>query len=122
MTIKPGADISHLHPNLVHANLIIDKLWGAVFPEDLDGCTITSGHEGDPTDGVHTPTSKHYIPNCASGFGEAEDLRVNDVQQWKATVFAGVLWTVLFLAIGDHFTIFAENILKPGAHIHVQIK
>ena len=122
MNLKSGANISHIHPLLIRANLIIDRLWYAFFPEDLDGATITSGHEGNSSDGVHVPTSKHYVVNCMSGYGEAEDFRINDVLQWKATLFCNVLWQTLFVNLGDHFTVFAENILKQDAHVHLQIK
>ena len=47
----------------------------AVFTEHDSLCTMTSGHEGDPTDGVHRRDSKHYLVNCPHG-GRAADFRM----------------------------------------------
>ena len=126
MTLKSGVDISRIHPGIIKANAIIDKLWAAFFPEDLDGATITSGHEvARNAEGklYHKDISRHYISNCKSGFGEAEDYRLHDVEQRKATIFGGIVWTVLSVLIPDiEFSIFLEEMLTENSHMHIQIK
>lgn len=119
---KPEVDISKLHPSLVTIQSTVYHLWEAFFPEDVDGATITSGHEDIANPRVHAPTSKHYIVNNASGFGEAFDLRAHDVQQAKVTIFVGLLWTTLTVVHGDFFKIFAEGMLTGNSHIHIQLK
>ena len=122
MTVKQGADISNIHPLIRRAMETTDALWLAFFPEDEDGMTITSGCEGSSGDGVHGDKSKHYPANNASKQGEAVDVRLNDVLQWKATIFCSVLWTILTVNHGDKFKVFAENLLKSSAHCHIEIK
>ena len=103
----------------------IYKLWGAVFPEDADGLTITSGHEVVMDEAgklIHSPKSKHYIANNDSGFGEAIDIRYNDVKQAKAAIFTGIVWQVLTLSIGDLFVMFSERMLTDSSHLHIQLK
>lgn len=119
---KPEVDISKLHPTLVKALPTIESAWLTFFPEDADGGTITSGHEDIAVPRIHGDKSKHYIPNNDSGFGEAVDLRAHDVLQWKVTVFVGILWTTLTIIYGDVFKIFAEGMLTPNSHIHIQLK
>jgi len=118
---KPEVDISKLHPNLLDTLPTIEKAWNAFFPEDIDGGTITSGHEVT-TPLVHGEKSKHYITNNASGLGEAVDIRAHDVQQAKVTIFVGILWTTLTVIHGDKFKIFAEGMLTGNSHIHIQLK
>lgn len=83
--------------------------------------TVTSGHEGKPGDGVHGEHSRHYPQNCTSGMGEAVDLRLNDVKQGKTHVFATILEVTLGISYGIKVRIFCEGILKPSAHLHIQL-
>jgi hypothetical protein len=125
-SLKPGAEIQNLHPTLQKALPLLALVWSAMFPEDSDGMVVTSGHEGAPTDPpekrVHGVHSKHYIANNASGFGEAIDLRVNDVQQYKAARCLHLFWTVLETNFPEvEWYIFPESWLKPNAHLHIQM-
>ena len=124
MTVKPGADISNLHPDIVAALKQLDLMWQAFFPEDKDGMTVTSGHEGVPglPDSVHGPTSKHYIVNNKSGKGEAVDIRLNDVTSRKGTVFCGWVGLALpFVIPTVKYDVFAEKILTQSAHLHLEL-
>jgi len=126
-SVKPGADLSNLHPTLQKALPLLAHSWAGMFPEDIDGMTITSGHEGAPTDPpdvrVHGEHSKHYIPNNPSGFGEAVDIRVNDVQMYKAARFVAIAWIVLESNFPEiEWFLFPEAWLTPKAHIHIQFK
>ena len=123
--IKPGAQIHLLHPAFKTVFRILDYAWPMYYPTDTDGWLITSGHEGAPTDlpePVHDIDSKHYIINCKSGFGEAVDLRLNDVLQSRAHQLAAILENVLLLVYGIRTKIFLENLLKQSAHFHVQVE
>lgn len=125
--VKTGAAIDQLHPTLQKAIPLIAQAWAGMFPEDTDGMTITSGHEGSPTDPpdvrVHGEKSKHYIPNNASGKGEAIDIRVNDVQMYKGARFIAIAWTILESNFPEiEWFLFPEAWLTPRAHIHIQFK
>ena len=124
MKIKPGVEVHDLHPSLRDSLPFLEMSWKSFFPEDTDGALITSGHEGSPTDEhrVHGPSSKHYKQNNADGLGHAIDLRVNDVQQWKAAIWLGKAWELLNINFPNHgWKLFPENFLKESAHIHIQM-
>lgn len=121
MTVKTGAQIDKLHPEITRALKVIDLLWQAFFPEDISGLTITSGHEGIATDGTHGPSSKHYLSNNISGLGEAVDIRLNDVSSRKATAFCGLVAFVLNYTTNIHYDVFAERILTQSAHLHLEL-
>lgn len=121
--VKDGAKLDNVHKDVMIALIdTITPYWRAYFPEDKDGLTVTSGCEGQPGDGVHGNNSKHYPANCASTHGEAIDIRLNDVLQWKATVFCGDLFHELERRYPNKFILFAEGILKPSAHCHIQLR
>lgn len=120
-TLKSGVDISKLHPTLTQVLTTLDLLWQAFFPKDLDGMTVTSGHEGNKHDGTHAEDSKHYLEN-SDGQGEAVDIRLNDVLQWRATEFCGLASLILSRVYGDIFKCYFENALKQTSHFHVQLK
>jgi hypothetical protein len=122
MKTKPGVDISKLHPELTALLPVVDNLWNAVFPDDSDGALITSGNEGSPGDGVHGDKSKHYPANNDSGKGEAIDIRLNDVLQWKATYFCGLLMSLLSTNYPSKYSVFCEKLLTPAAHCHIQFR
>lgn len=119
MTVKPGADISNLHPTMEAALIILDTIWPVFFPSDVDGLNVTSGHEFPS---VHTELSRHYIVNCKSGKGEAVDVRVKDVPQHVAHLVTTCLWIVLMLRFTpQRFKIYNEGALAENAHIHIQL-
>jgi hypothetical protein len=121
MTLKEGTDISKLHPKLLQILKIADQLWPLIYPEDSSGLTVTSGHEGTASDGIHSPNSKHYLQNCNSAFGEALDLRANDVVQAKLILFASTLDLIAHRIHNIPVKIFLENMLKDTCHIHIQL-
>lgn len=90
MNTKPGADISHLHPDVTRIFPLIEE----ARLEALEACSripcvLTSGHEGTPGDGVHSVLSWHYLMNCPTGEGLAVDLRSTDfLQTWSAILEA----------------------------------
>lgn len=119
MTIKPGVDISQLHPTLEAALVVLDQIWPAFFPDDTDGLNVTSGHE-HPS--VHSDLSRHYIKNTKSGKGEAFDVRIKDVPQHEAHLVATALWIILMVRFTpQRFKIYNEGALTDNAHLHVQM-
>ena len=121
MTVKQGAEISSLHPSLTKILKIADTLWGLVFPEDADGMTVTSGHEGFSGDGVHGNKSKHYTTNSETAQGEAVDLRLNDVKNAKAHKFAFILEVLVEDVYNIPINIFIEKELTQSAHFHIEL-
>src|SRR3990172_7874262 len=81
MRLKPSVRIELLHPLLKAALVEIE----AVYNEHDSLLTITSGHEGDPSDKVHLATSKHYLVNNC-GAGCAVDCRARHLA--PQTIFA----------------------------------
>lgn len=122
MKLKPGVDISNLHPDLVAVLPIIELEYGKTLQDygfQPIEPTITSGHE---LTSVHSKGSKHYISNCPSGFGEAIDIRANDILATIATEAAGRIAMVLRMHYRDKFKVFFESCLKPQAHFHIQLR
>jgi len=118
MTQKPEVDITRLHPVLKRSLTILDALWPIIYPNDADGLNITSGHEEISH---HTEGSRHYIKNCKSGFGEAFDIRIKDVEQYKAIHVCHIFWTVIMLREKVDLKIYPEALLTDNAHIHIQL-
>lgn len=73
------------------------------------GCTITSGNEGKPGDGIHSFHSKHYPQNNPDGKGRAIDLRIWDVDAEEAC-------RKLREYLPEHFDIVLES-----HHIHLEL-
>lgn len=116
MTLKDGVKIDLLHPKLRETLETLDVLWTLAFPLDGDGLNITSGHE----ESVHSPNSKHYVKNCKSGFGEAFDCRVRDVNQRHAGRVG--IWLEDIMRIrGIEVFVLSEAFYTPNAHLHIQL-
>jgi len=114
MNTKPGAQIDRLHPDVTRIFPLIE----AARLEALHACSnipcvITSGHEGQPGDGVHSVLSWHYLMNCPTGEGLAVDLRIGDVlEAWK-----GILDAKLREAYG---AVNGYDVVAEGDHLHVE--
>lgn len=102
---KDGVVLDGLHPGIGDKLVQIAHLWAAYFPYDMDGLTITSGHEGHADDGVHKPTSFHYK-------GQAVDLRVRDVKITE--VDKRFVPAVKFLLGSDY------DVVWEGDHVHIE--
>lgn len=118
MNVKPEAKIDNLHPMLAAALPTIER----VFKDYDSYCTLTSGHEGSPTDldRVHKATSKHYIVNNKSGKGEACDFRGKHLNYKTLQDIEDRLKKVL----GPAFDVVLEITDKMGNlrnHIHIEI-
>lgn len=102
----PTIRVDKLSPAILFALMVADGLWKrAGVPH---GCTVTSGCEGEPGDGIHSNRSKHYPQNNESGLGEAADLRVWNVDAEKmATDLRG--------SLGPNY-----DVVNEGSHIHVE--
>ena len=125
MKLKDGVEIDHLHPDLVAVLPFIELEYGKTLQDNglhPNEITITSGHEGEPMIGPHSKKSKHYIVNCPSGFGEAIDVRANDILATIATEAAGRIAMQLRIFYPNKYKVFFEECLKPSCHIHVQIR
>lgn len=125
MKYKPGVEHDKLHPELVEVFPVVELTYGKVLSE----CgmlpmemTMTSGHEGDPSHGPHNKKSRHYIVNCPSGYGEAADFRMNDINQTLATEVCGEIAKQLRVHFPNKFKVFFEGCLKTSAHLHIQIR
>lgn len=68
MILKKGASLEGVTGNTRHAIEVVDQVYAAYGY----GLVITSGTEGDKTDGVHREDSKHYT-------GDAFDCRIRFV-------------------------------------------
>jgi hypothetical protein len=121
MTVKEGVDISKLHPTMKQILAILDSLWPVVFPGDVDGLNVTSGHEEND---AHGKDSKHYLRNCASGQGEAFDCRVKDVPRYLVPMIATLLWMLIQIRFDGAIQVkmYGEDILGDNAHLHVQLR
>ena len=117
MTVKQGADITNIHPDLYKVLGILDGLWGLHFTLDTDGMTVTSGHEESSK---HKDFSKHYIKNCKSGYGEAVDIRIKDVPQSEVFLIRSHLWELCKKRLITIKT-FEEGVFTENAHLHIQL-
>lgn len=105
MSAKKGVELDRLLPPLRQWLAPMSYLWKAFFMGDLNGMTITSGHEGVPGDGVHGKDSLHYK-------GHAVDLRVRDVDNARAHY---QFVQALKILLGKDY-----DIVWEGDHIHVE--
>ena len=69
-------------------------------------CWVTSGSEGDSSDGVHTPTSWHYV-------GRALDIRMRNVPDHLQSE----LFNRIKFVLGDTFDVIFYEGTK---HLHVE--
>lgn len=105
-SVKEGADTSALSPQMNDALCRCALLWTAFFGDsDLNGMTITSGHEGHDGDGVHGKGSLHYSRN-------AIDIRVKDV---PIGVVVDRVVPALKLLLPPTYDVVFE-----GKHIHIE--
>ncbi len=114
MNTKPGAEIAHLHPDVTRIFPLIEEArLEALRACSNTPCVITSGHEGQPGDGVHSVLSWHYLMNCPTGEGLAVDLRVGDVlEAWKG-ILEGKLREHYGAANG-------YDVVAEGNHLHLE--
>jgi len=125
MKYKDGVLHDKLHPDLVAILPFIELEYGKTLqdngfhPQEM---TMTSGHESEPGKPPHSKKSKHYIPNCESGFGEAADFRMNDILATVATEACGRIAMQLRIFYPGKYKVFFEGCLKPEAHLHLQIR
>lgn len=112
ITLKNGVKIEDLDPYLRQALGPLAWLWMRLFPQDPDGLTITSGHEGEVDDGIHKPTSLHYPDNSPSGLGRAVDLRVWDV--------GGILHAADFVRTAKIYFGTDFDVVMEKDHIHFE--
>lgn len=125
MQYKDNIERDNLHPELVEVLPLVE----AIYRQTLVECGVpemepvmTSGAEGSPVTGPHTSTSRHYPTNCESGYGEAVDIRANNIPQTVATEVGGQIARHLRLHHPKKFRIFFENCLKPTAHFHIELE
>ena len=97
MHLKPGVRIDNLHPEMVHAITILDRIY------QLFGYTlvITSGNDGKHMDG-----SLHYANPL-----QAVDTRINFMSHKEAELIARIAKELL----GSDFDV----VLEPN-HLHVE--
>lgn len=72
----------NLNSAMLVALQIADSIWRKLGVPH--GCTVTSGNEGEPGDGIHSNGSLHYPQNTPDGRGRAVDLRIWDVDAAEA--------------------------------------
>lgn len=106
MKKSSGVKIDRLSPAMWGVLLIANDVWKRQGVPH--GCTITSGNEGYPGDGVHSYKSKHYPSNNESELGEAVDLRIWDVDAEEACRKLREYLTEDF------------DIVNEDSHIHVE--
>jgi len=98
--------IDNLNSALLVALMVADGVWKRLGVPH--GCTITSGNEGEPGDGIHSNGSLHYPQNTPDGKGRAVDLRVWDVNKDEAA-------RRLTEYLPDNFDVVVEK-----HHVHVE--
>jgi len=111
ISVKDGVEVDRLSPFLKSRLVPLSHLWAAFFPHDVDGVTITSGHEGFRGDGVHGQDSLHYLNE--EGEGNALDIRTFDVKQFRIAEFRHAL----SLLLGPEFDIVWETKVP---HLHIE--
>ena len=114
MKFKPSARHEQFDPHLAAILPDID----AVFAEHDSYCTMTSGHEGDPSDKVHGPTSLHYLVNCPQG-GRAADFRMRHLNLDTMTAITEAIQR----RVGRSYDVVLEVTDKrghPRNHLHVE--
>jgi len=120
MTFKQGVEHDKLHPDLVAVLPLVEMEYNktridyGLLPDEM---VITSGHEETSR---HGDKSRHYIRNCKSGFGEAVDIRVNELHSTAQTEVCGRIAMQLRMFYPNQFKVFFEDCLKPNAHCHIQ--
>ena len=122
MKLKPGVDISNLHPELVSILPLVEMTYNEVRLDNLMltiEMTATSGHEESSK---HGKKSRHYERNCESGHGEAIDFRMNDIHQTLATEICGMIAKVLRQYYPGKYKVFFEGCLTQNSHLHLQIR
>lgn len=103
----PTIRIDNLNTALLFALMVADGVWRRQGVPH--GCTVTSGNEGEPGDGIHSYNSKHYPQNNKDGRGHAVDLR-----KWH--VDAEEACRKLREYLGPNF-----DIVNEETHIHIEL-
>lgn len=106
MKLKPGVQISSMHPMLLEAILIAQE----VYLDAGQAFTITS-----LTDGVHSSNSLHYK-------GRAADLRTRDLKGLAPDKLAALIRAKLAdFSLGEGFAQSPYDVVLEKDHIHVEI-
>jgi len=115
-SLKKGVKVDRLHPSISQRLPSLGFLWRAFFPEDEDGLTITSGHEGSPADKIHMLHSFHYTQNFSDEMGRAIDLRVRDVPHERIDLAVAAMK----LLLGSKYDVVWGEKYKHTDHIHIE--
>lgn len=103
LRIKPGADLSNVHPKMVWAMFVVESIYDA---EDLI-CVITAGK-----DGKHKVGSLHYaLPLC-----RALDFRTRMIRRTVAEAIADQIRKKL----GPDFDVVVHIVDEEVHHFHVE--
>jgi hypothetical protein len=105
-SVKPGVDLSDVHPELVRAWPVIMDTYAAF---GIDNVTLTSGRDGE-----HMQGSFHYLT----------PMRANDFRTWADDHGTQLRWSVkerlaeeLQRELGPRFTVVPER-----THMHIQFE